>query len=393
MRHFTFSTPVAIEDLPSSLSLLTGSPIVSGGNITTLNNGDEFFPSLYEDIRQAKSSIEFSVYIWKKGVVSDTLFDLLVQKAEKGLTVRVILDSFGAMYAPAKSIARLRAAGGTVTWFHPFKFGMLMKYFKRNHTRAIVIDSTIAYTGGMAIADYWLGNATGPQHWRDMMFRLTGPLSNSIRHTFSRIWTSATGEVVIEGSAVSTPEDYAHMQSVAIINDSPDQDMEQLTTFFATSIAAAKTSIDIITPYLILQPRLKRQLIAAANRGVAIRLLLPGKYSDVKIVQAASQHAYDALLRAGIQIYEYAPTMIHSKLFIADKTWSIIGSANIDTRSSFYNVENNIGIMNKEFAAQLCALFETDLARARQITIKRWQRRFVLRKFTELFASIPDDQF
>ncbi|MDB5255286.1 MAG: cardiolipin synthase [Candidatus Nomurabacteria bacterium] len=393
MKQFTFSESLSIEDLPATFSQLTGSSIITGGSITILNNGDEFFPALYTDIKNAKISIELSVYIWKKGVVSNTVFDLLIQKAREGVRVRIILDSFGGKAAPQDKIAALRAAGGMVGWYHPFKIGLLLKFFKRNHTRAIIIDNAIAYTGGMAIADYWQGNALNKYNWRDMMFRMTGPIITSIQHTFSRIWASTTGEIIIPSAIESSNKNNEGIQSVAIVNDSPDQDMEQLTAFFATTIAATKISLDIATPYLILQPRLKKQLIAAAQRGVAIRLLLPGKYIDSKIVQAASQNAYGSLLGAGIKIYEYKPTMIHSKLMIADGIWSIIGSANIDTRSSFYNVENNIGIMDQTFATHLQDLFNIDLKKAYQINAKRWQRRFILRKISEIFAAIPDDQF
>ncbi|MEO5646038.1 MAG: phospholipase D-like domain-containing protein [Candidatus Paceibacterota bacterium] len=391
MKEFTFSQPVNIDTLPATLSQLTGSPIITGGTIDILNNGDEFFPSLYTDLEGAKTSIEFSVYIWKKGVVSTKVCNLLIQKAKQGVQVRLLLDSFGAQHTPANKIAELKKAGGMVAWYHPLKFGLLMKFFKRNHSRSITIDNTISYTGGMAIADYWLGHAQDKNHWRDIMFRLKGPIIHSVQEAFTNIWTSVTGEILV-ASPITTPPGN-EMLSIGYVNASPDQDMEQLSAFFATTIAAARVSIDIVTPYLILQPRLKKQLINAVQRGVTVRLLLPGRYIDSKIVQAASQYSYNALLRGGIKIFEYKPTMIHAKLLVVDGVWSIIGSANIDTRSTFYNVENNIGIADEKFAAKLQSIIHVEITNAREIKVRRWQRRFIFRKIAEFFATIPDEQF
>ena len=387
----TLSHAVSIEDdtLITTLSTLVDSPIVTGGEVQILNNGDEFFPAMYSDIENARTSISISTYIWKEGVVSDELLALLTKKAQQGVKVRIILDGFGAKTITDKEVGSLKDAGGEVSWFHPARFGTLTKYHKRNHTRAIVIDDTIGYTGGMAVADYWLGNAQDKEHWRDMMFRLTGPQVAQSQKTFTALWEITTGQVLVPTPA--TP-DTSRLRSIGITNLTPDEDIEQLSVFMITAITAAKESLYITTPYMILDKRIENALLDAKARGVDVKILLPGEVIDSKLVQSASQSYYKTLLRNGIEIYEYNPTMLHSKTIVIDGKWSMIGSANIDTRSTFFNVENLLAIDDEAFGQKLQEIFFKDLEVSRHITYEDWKNRSIVRKIMEPLCSIIDKQ-
>ncbi len=382
--------------LIETLEKFSDNNIVRGGDIEILNNGDDFYLSLERDIKEAKHSIEFTAYIWKSGEMIDRLFALLTKKASEGVSVRLILDGFGAKGVPTEKTEDLKNAGGQVEWFHPIRFATLGKYHKRNHARAIIIDEKIGYTGGMAVSPYWMGNAESPEHWRDMMFRLTGAPVNHLRKTFAGLWEIASGEIMVPdktNTQVSlSAEKESGMRSVSLTSLSPDEDTEQLSTHFATSIAAAKTSVIIVTPYLVLEKRVEQALIDASGRGVSIQILLPGHYIDSKVVQSATQYYYKRLLDAGVSIYEYQGTMIHSKFMVVDGTWSIIGSANVDTRSTFFNVENIIDIESTEFGGKLTEVFEQDLKRSKQITKETWKKRAVFRPFFELLSSLIDKQ-
>jgi cardiolipin synthase len=384
------------NSLIETLEKFSDNNIVRGGDIEILNNGDEFYPALKRDIKEAKQSIEFTVYIWKSGEMSDEIFALLTEKAREGVSVRLLLDGFGAKGVPDEKVEALRNAGGQVEWFHPVRFATITKYHKRNHARAIIIDEKIGYTGGMAVSPYWMGNAQDPKHWRDMMFRLTGAPVNHLRKTFAGLWEIASGEIMVPdktNTQVSlSGESDTGMRSLSLTSLSPDEDTEQLSTHFATSIAAAKTSIIIVTPYLVLEKRVEQALLDASRRGVSIQILLPGHYIDSKVVQSATQYYYKRLLDGGIQIYEYQGTMIHSKFMVVDNVWSVIGSANIDTRSTFFNVENIIDIQSADFAGKLTEVFEKDLEKSIQITPESWKKREVFRPVFELLASTIDKQ-
>jgi len=386
------SGPISISDdtLINTLSVLTDAPIVSGGDVEILNNGNEFFPRLYSDIENATTSIHLSTYIWKEGTVSDEMLALLTKKAQQGVKVRIILDGFGAKTITDKELGALKNAGGEVSWFHAARFGTLTKYHKRNHARAIVIDEKIAYTGGMAVADYWTGNAQDPEHWRDMMFRLTGPQVTQSQQTFNALWEITSGEVLIATPVVS---DDTSLRSLGKTNLTPDEDIEQLSVFLITSITAAKESLYITTPYMILDERMEHALVGAKMRGVDVKILVPGEVIDSKLVQSASQSYYKALLKNDIEIYEYNPTMIHSKTIVIDGVWSMIGSANIDTRSTFFNVENLIAVQDANFGKKLQETFFKDLEVSKQITLADWKDRSIIRKIMEPLCSIIDKQF
>lgn len=228
----------------------------------------------------------------------------------------------------------------------------------------------------MAVAQYWTGDATDPDHWRDMMFRVTGAPVSLLKKTFTTLWEVASGEVLVpqKKSLQSSPSmrGALPLQTLSLTNLSPDQDTEELSTTISLSIAAATKSVIIVTPYMVLEKRVEQSLIEAADRGVDVRLLLPGPVIDSKIVQSASQYYYERLLSHGIRIYEYQPTMLHSKYMVIDGTWSIIGSANMDTRSTFFNVENILSIQQAELATDLTKTFEQGLTKAKEITQEEW---------------------
>lgn len=391
------SSEISINDdsLLLTLEKFSDGSIVNNGDVEILNNGDEFYPSLYKDISEAKESISFSVYIWKPGEISDEIFALLTRKAREGLSVRLLLDGFGAKGVPKDNIKILEDAGGKVSWFHPTSFTTITKYHKRNHVRAIIIDKSISYTGGMAVSDYWSGSADDKDHWRDMMFRITGAPVSMLEKTFVNLWEIASGEVLVtnnENQTSSKNTTNSSIKAISLTSLSPDQDTEQMSTHFALSINAAKESVIITTPYLVLEKRVERSLIDAANRGVKVTILLPGPIIDSKVVQSATQHYYTRLLKSNINIYEYQPTMIHSKYMVIDGTLSIIGSANMDTRSTYFNIENIMSIQNADLGSRLTSVFKQDLEKSKQITYEKWQKRTLFRRLFELSASAIDKQ-
>jgi len=371
--------------------------VEAGGQAVILHNGDAFLHAVLADIANAKTNITFTNYIWEKGAFSDALMAALLERARSGVRVLILLDDVGAMHPPKEQLEELRQLGGDVAYFRKPRIGSLSEYNQRSHRRAIVIDGAIGYVGGIAIQDSWLGDADAPDRWRDYMVRFTGPPVEHIQNAFGELWTVTTGEV-LGSSFYSSPSggvsgiSSSSMKTVSILS-SPGAGTERLPILFWYSFASAKHSLYITNPYFLPPPAVLAAGTDAAKRGVDVRVLLPSNLTDAKAVRLASQSNYRALLDAGVKVYEYQRSRIHSKVFVVDGIWSVIGSANMDTRSAVLNEENNIGVQDAEFGERVQAAFWEDLKDAREITKEEWDRRSPFLIALQYLAKVFQKQF
>ena len=382
--------PVQSPAFAESLSHLVNGPIERGGSVQVLDNGDEFLPSLLRDIRAARTTINILVYVWKDGRMADQVLDALIERQRNGVQVRLLLDGFGGDDAGERFDA-LAAAGGRVSTFRSPTLTSWMRVHRRNHRRSLVIDSQVGYVGGMAIADQWLGNAQDPEHWRDMMFRVTGPMARRLQSAFVGSWVSASGEIVVE------PPETAHAPAAGVERfihhvNSPADDDQSMAYFYLLPILAARTSIHLTTPYFIPDEPLKNALRDKARAGVDVRVLVPGKHTDHVLTRFTGQNSYDDLLEAGVKIYEYQPTFIHAKVAIVDGEWSIIGSPNLNTRSRRLDEENAMAILDRGLGADLERRYEADLRRSSAIDLGSWRRRSPLLRLVQLSARWIENQ-
>jgi cardiolipin synthase len=377
-------------------SNVLNAPIDSAPQPVVLNNGDAFLKSLLTDIDGAKSSIDFMAYIWEDGKFSDTLLAHLAQKAKAGVQVRVALDGYGSIRAPWKKFTDFENAGGKTTTFHtlmPLPWAMTRDH-KRNHRRAIVIDGRIAYTGGIAVADSWLGNASNPSQWRDMMFRVEGSMAAHLQAAFSEVWELGTGEI-LAGPTFYPPVTQPSGSEVRYLPfvSSPSADTFGMENLMLLSLGAARKSILIVSPYFLPDESIRAVLCAKARSGAAVRVLVPNHYNDSRWVRHASQYSYDELLRCGVQISEYQPTFIHTKLLVVDGSWSVIGSANMDNRSRKLNDEVVLGISDGDFANRLTQIINADESHAQRISLAQWESRGVWERGLELIALLSVQQY
>ena len=393
---YTDSEPPPVESphFATALSTIVGAPVEHGGKITTLNNGDEFVPALLDAIDHAERTINFAVYIWSEGQFSDQLIAALEKKQRAGVTVRVLLDGLGSINVPDEEFEGLIAAGGKVQKFRMPKFGKLTRFHRRNHRRSIVIDGEIGFTGGMAVSDIWLGHAQDEDHWRDIMFRVTGPLARSLQSAFVDLWVSSSGELLIDPKNYSVPATAAvpGVERFIHLANSPADDDQSMAYFFLLPILSARESIYLAAPYYIPDNHLQSALVEKAKSGVDVRLLLPGFHTDNWITRASAQARYQELLEAGAKIYEYQPTFMHAKYGLIDGTWSIIGSPNLNSRSRQLDEENALGIDDAAFGATLKATFFRDLEQSTQVDLEKWRRRHPLQKFFETISRTLDQQ-
>jgi len=395
-RIYADSAPPRVDspDFATALGAIVGAPVEGGGTVQILNNGDEFVPALLESINQAQRTINFTVYIWSEGTFSNQLLHSLEKKQREGVEVRVLLDGLGSLKVPDEDFEPLIAAGGKVQKFRTPKFGKLTRFHRRTHRRSIVIDGDVGFTGGMAVSDIWLGHAQDPEHWRDLMFKVTGPMARSLQTAFVDLWVSSSGELLIDPKHYPIPANASSRGVERFIHlaNSPADDDQSMAYFFLLPILSARESIYFAAPYYIPDKHLQAALVDKAKKGVNVRLLLPGSRTDNWITRASAQARYQELLEAGAKIYEYEPTFMHAKYGVVDGKWSIIGSPNLNSRSRELDEENAVGIYDAALGAKLHATFDNDLARAKAINLDEWRRRNPLQKFFETVSRILDQQ-
>jgi cardiolipin synthase len=400
-RRFTLENrfPVASKRFLDGVSGVLNVPLQTGGTAKLLNNGDEIFPAILEALRGAERTINFMTYIWEKGEISDRVLAVLTERARAGVKVRVMLDGIGAWKAPQDGFRELEAAGGRVRWFNRIRLGKLTAFYRRNHRRAIVVDGKVAFTGGASVADMWLGNADDREHWRDIMVEVRGCLAVNLQSAFTQLWANSTGELLM-GDDYFPPTEQAEehpgaegiSRHVTVIS-SPAEGSHPLRVFYWTTLACAQESIYLTSAYFVPDRDMRRALAERARAGVDVRLLLPNKLTDVKIVRLAGHFYFTRLLEAGVRIYEYQPTMMHTKALVVDGTWSVVGSANMDIRSKELNQEAVIGIADSGFGKQLTDTFFADLQQSREIVLEEWKKRPIVARALERILVLFQEQY
>jgi cardiolipin synthase A/B len=375
----TSTPPVDSQEFVAAVAGAAGTPLRQGGTARLLNNGVEFFPALNVAIRAARRSVNVSCYIWRKGRVNDEVVAALLDRARAGVPVRILLDGFGGARAPRDSIDALRAAGAKVDFFRAPRLGKLTRFHKRNHRRAIVIDGSVGFTGGMAVADQWLGNADSEDHWRDSMVEVTGPLAATLQSSFVDLWAGTTGEVLVGPEyfppAATSPGAGDHVTLHTGLGSSPSYENRPLRLFFMQSFLAARRRLWISTPYFVPDQATREAVASRARAGVDVRILMPDAHTDALLIRLASHAYYEELLKAGVRVYEYKATMMHLKHVVVDGQWSVVGSANMDIRGNEVNEENVIGILDAEFGRTLEQTFLKDLEKSEEIRLDAWRKR------------------
>ncbi|MEO5509240.1 MAG: cardiolipin synthase [Longimicrobiales bacterium] len=375
------------------IAALLGAPVRRGGTLELINNGDAWVTALLADVSAARHSVTFSVYIWEPGEMSDQIFEALAERARAGVEVRVLLDGLGCMRCPEEGIKCLEEAGGRVAQFRPAHLGKLMRFHQRNHRRAIVIDGVVGYTGGIAVGDKWLGDARDPGEWRDTMVRITGCPVESVQSAFTELWAYVSGEVLTGEAFFPQYQDGdSSIRSVGLVS-SPAPEEHPLGLLLFMTFLASRKRLWITTPYFVPDEHTLGVIKRQARTGVDVRLLLPNEHIDARLIRRASQRYYEQLMDAGVRIYEYQTTMMHTKHIVVDGKFSIIGSANLDIRSRELNHENVIGVLDPEFAGTLESTFEKDLEQSLQIDPVQWKQRSPGARILEYVLAFFNKQF
>ena len=370
-----------------SMSGLLPPPMCEGNRVTPLINGDRIFEAMLDAIRGASTSITFETFIYWSGEIGMQFARALAERADAGVKTHVLLDWFGSKAMDGEALNLLRASKAQVERYHKPKLLRFGRMNHRTHRKILVIDGRIGFTGGVGIADEWRGDAQDPDHWRDTHYRIDGPCVRELQTSFMDNWLKSH-EAVLHGEDYFPELEHAGDALCQLFSSGPQEGSESVRLMYLLSITAAKRTVRLATAYFVPDDLAVRTLIEARKRGVTIQIIVPGEHIDYSIVRRSSRASWGDLLKAGVEIYEYQPTMFHHKSLVVDEQWVSIGSANFDYRSFRLNDESNLNVMNREVAASEIEQFEQDLSRSRPITHEEWLNRPWSEKLREHAAAL-----
>ena len=364
------------------MGVLLGPGITGGNRVDALDNGAEIFPAMLEAIREAERTINFETYIYWSGDIGREFSEALSERASAGVKVNVVIDWVGGMKMDTDVAARMRAAGVRVEYYRPLAWYNLSRINKRTHRKLLVVDGRLGFTGGVGIADQWTGQAQDPDHWRDMHFRVQGPVVAQMQAAFIDNWIKTTGHV-LNGEEYFPPLAPAGDMDGHLFISSPDGGSESMHLMYLMAIAATRETLDVHASYFVPDQLAVNALRMALKRGVRVRVLVPGEHIDSDLVKVSSRAIWGDLLQGGAQIHVYEPTMMHVKSLIADGYLVSVGSTNFDVRSFQLNDEASLNVYDRDFAARMTAAFERDIQSAKPYTYQQRLNRPWHEKLTE----------
>ena len=368
-----------------------GIAVTDRNNIEFLNGGQEKFPRLFEDIRAAKHHVHLEYFNFRNDSLNAILISLLAEKAAEGVEVRALFDAFGNMSnnRPLKKhhIEEIKAKGIEIAKFDPMSFPWIDYAFSRDHRKIVVIDGRTAYTGGINVADYYVDGLEGIGKWRDMHARVTGESVAELQKIFLAMWNRETGQN-IGGAAYFPPINKGTGETdIAVVDRWPGKNPKQMRRIYANAINAAKDSIQIVNPYFVPTPIIRKALKRAAKEGVKVEILLSEK-SDIPLTPEVSHYVGYKLAKAGADVYFYTGGFNHSKIMSIDGKFCTVGSTNLNSRSLFYDYEDNLFIFDKDATDRLYSLYNADKQESYRLTRKVWKKRSPWKRFVGWAANI-----
>ena len=368
--------PVSEPFFCDMVTLHTRTTLQGGHALELATNGNQTYPRLWQDLREARRSITVQMYYCQPGHVADDFKALLIERARAGVKVHFLADAFGAGKLPKAYYEELGAAGVEVSVFRPGRWYELHKMQNRSHIRVVVVDGSVAWTGGFGLDDKWWGDNEDEAEWRDTNVRFEGPAVLQHQGTFAAAWAEATG-TLLSGDAYFPPEERESDGDVyaGILHAAPTIGSTVAERFVALSIAASQRRLWISNAYFVPSEEQSRLLQAAARRGVDVRILTCNEHGDSKATYYAGRGRYEELLTSGVRIFEYQPAMMHAKSIVVDGSWASVGTMNFDNRSMAHNDETLLLVRDERFGSQLEGVFERDMTQCREIELASLRRR------------------
>ncbi len=377
------SAKVDLPELAALEEAATGRPLIAGNKLTLLNDGPQTMTAMMTAIKNAKDHINLETYIFDKEGLGGEFADLLMQKQREGVQVNIIYDSIGSLGTPPEFFQKLRDAGISVVEFNPvnpFKRMISWRLNNRDHRKILVVDGTIAFTGGINITDdyssgsLFRSSSKNRSHlgWRDTHIQVEGPAVASFQWLFMQTWVSQKVDD-LAARKYFPPLKPAGDKIVRVIGSEPDGDYE-IYKAYILAMQEAKTSIHITNSYFVPDAQMVDALTKAAKRGVDVRIVFPG-VSDASLVMHAGRSFYTQLMASGVRIFELQASVLHAKTAVIDGYWSTVGSTNLDMRSFLHNSEVNLIAIDQNFGTVMENAFNEDLKNSLEINPEKWEQR------------------
>ena len=348
------------EQALPSIAGMTKAIILDGNKAEILQNGDGFFPALLESIARAKKSIHFETYVWWTGGICEEVAEAFAKRAREGVEVRLMVDALGTLKMTKRLRKRMTEAGCKLVHYHPIRLLDIGQLNKRTHRKLAIFDGREGFIFGHGISRLWTGHGQDKDHWRDTGVRLHGPVVNAVQSVFAQHWIEETGEVLVGEKYFPALEPEGDLK-MHVLSGAPLGGVSDLELMFKMSLASAQKEIVIQNPYFIPDPETVQLLKRAVQRGVEVKIMVPGKVTDSPVVSHAGHRHFSDILHSGVRLFCFERTLIHQKIMIIDGVWSHVGSTNLDDRSFDINEEAGVGIIDEGIAAELMAAFEDDL--------------------------------
>ncbi len=376
------------------LETLLGTPASSGNEIRVLRNGNEIFPAMLDAIDSAERTVDLVTFVYWQGDIAERFADTLSAAARRGCRVRVLLDAVGARKLDDELVEGMSSAGCDVRWFRPLADGVpkIGDMDHRTHRKILVCDAEVAFTGGVGIADEWDGDARNADEWRDTHLQISGPAVAGLVAGFIDNWADQnddgfdpSSEPLVAAAAGGAP---AGSSTCSVIRGSAETGASELWRLMLCLITCAEHRIRIATAYFNPDERLCAALTDAVDRGVEVSVLLPGEFADKRFVQLAGESIYTSLLEAGVDIRTYDVSMMHAKVITVDGVVATVGSANLNQRSTQFDEETNVVILDPDVVDVLDRHLDDDHQHATLIDPSEWAERGMFQRAGEKMADV-----
>ncbi len=381
--------------LPAAASHLQGlcvlgdrvvtTPLRSGNHVELLENGDNAYPAMLAAIGRAKESINLTSYIFDADGIGTEFVEQLAAAASRGVAVRVIIDALGEKYSKVSPVTAFRGSQVRLERYLPLRHGAYINL--RNHRKLLIVDGREAFTGGMNIRGKHVQASTDPgQVLLDIHFSVHGPVVADLQRSFLEDWFFVAGER-LDDPFFFPPLESPGSAIIRCISDGPDKEFRKLEQLIMGALSCAAHTVCIMTPYFIPDRAMISALITSSLRGVDVRIVLPGR-NNLPFVQWASQSLLWELVASGIKVYYQPPPFVHTKLMLVDDVWTLIGSANLDTRSLRLNFELNLSVIDVDFACRIRSHFERVITATREISLQQLENRPLPIKLRDSFCHL-----
>ncbi len=381
-KAVTFKTGLEGREYETLIRKIDQSPFHTDTDLEIYVSGTLAFEHILDAINAAKKEVLIEAYVLRDDLTGHAFLNALDAAVARGVEVKVLADSFGSSHTRRDFWTLLKKSGTGVRLFRRPHYAPLTLLPIIDHRKLIIIDRKVAFTGGMNIADEYRNGREGENAWRDTHICLKGGIVWELAVIFAESWIASGGDSLQIGGL--SPKAGQGVRAL-VLDARPGRGQNEVFSAYAATMGAARHRLFITNAYFAPGRRMIRLLKKTVERGVDVKLLLPG-YCDIPVIQTATKGYYRELLSAGVRIFEYQYSVLHAKTLVADGQAAIIGSTNFDFRSFNFNAECNVLLHEQQVAERMESIFDQDLKRAREVTLADWLKRPISERFLAWLA-------